>query len=101
MKIIYRQKAKYRPIPNKESTIAFLHSTSITELIKRADDWCERYGYDYSEPIYKVIESPDSYVLKTPNLTPNRVRKDSLKRVLGKSKEIFYYEVKLRKVVAS
>lgn len=101
MKTIHRQKSKYRPQPNNRQEITFLHSKSIVELIKITDDWCSRYGYDYVEPIYKVIESPDTFVLKTPNTSPNRVRKDSRKRVMEKAKEIFYYEAKLRKVVAS
>lgn len=99
MKTIHRQTSKYKPTANNRATVTFLHSKSITELIKISDDWCKRYGFDYEEPIYKVIESPISHTLKTPNMTPNGNRRNSIIRTKEKAKENFYFETRLRKVI--
>ncbi|AGI10629.1 hypothetical protein mgb1_040 [Bacillus phage MG-B1] len=98
MKTIHRQKSKYRPTANNRASITFLHSNSITELIKISDNWCKRYGFDYEEPIYKVIETPISHNLKTPNMKINGERRNSIIRTKEKAKENFYFEARLSKV---
>lgn len=92
---IQRINSRFKPKFNTNNTINFLDDTSLVNLIKRADECCERYGLEYAEPIYKVIDTDsrgsmdNSYV----RLKSGKTRYKGQENIQNT-----YYEVKLRKV---
>lgn len=95
MKTITRSDSRFKPSFNFNREFNFISDDSLTNLIKRTDEICVKYGYEYNEPIYKVVETNT----KTMN-DNNGVRLKSKKtRYYGaESLQITYYEAKLRKV---
>ena len=93
MKTIIRH---FKPRYPEHGNIRFKASQSITELIKIADDFCNKYGFTYEEPIYKVVKGEHNNNTNTYNyakLDKKRFKKDI------RIKESFYFEARLRKVV--
>lgn len=95
MKTIIRSNSRYRPSFNTEKQTNYIFDESITNLIKRADEYCVRYGYDYDEPIYKVVESETTKVLTN---TSVRLKSNKTRYKGNETMSVNYYEVKLRKV---
>ncbi|QWT50674.1 hypothetical protein DLn1_00031 [Bacillus phage DLn1] len=95
MKTIQRSDSRFKPSFNFNREYNYISDDSLTNLIKRVDEICSKYGYDYNDPIYKVVETNT----KTMN-DNNGVRLKSRKtRYDGaESLQMTYYEAKLRKV---
>lgn len=95
MKTINRSNSRYRPTFNTEKEINYIFDESLTNLIKRVDEYCVRYGYDYAEPIYKVVESENT---KTMMNTSVRLKSNKTRYKGNETSYVNGYEAKLRKV---
>ena len=95
MKTINRNDSRYKPSFNFNREYNYISDFNLENLIKRTDEICNKYSYDYSEPIYKVIETNTNTMNDN-----NGVRLKSKKtRYSGaETLQIIYYEAKLRKV---
>lgn len=93
MKTIIRH---FKPRYPEHGNIRFKASQSVTELIKIADEYCKNYGFDYEEPIYKVITGSENH--NTNTYSYSKLDKLKFKKDVH-IKEQFYYEARLRKVV--
>lgn len=97
MKIVKRSNDKYRPSFNPNRDLNYISDTSITNLIKRADEICKKYNFDYNTQIYKV-----ELLFSSDTMNNSGVRfKSGKTRYKGCSTtHLSYYEVKLRKIGA-
>ena len=99
MKTICRINSKYKPSLNfLTNTVNYMSDPNLTNLIKRADEYCVRYCLEYDEPIYKVIETSSFNLMENTGvrLKSNKTRYKGVDEL-----EKVYYEAKLRKVVTS
>ncbi|MCU5498750.1 hypothetical protein OCF63_12160 [Bacillus wiedmannii] len=87
MKTIYRQNTCVFNVPENNRRVIPKRSGKITDLIKTTDDLLEK-GYDFLEPIYKVVEHYELKQATTARSTkPQQYRGE---RLLYKEK--IYYE---------
>lgn len=97
MKTIHRNDSRYKPSFNFNKYHNYISDDSLTNLIKRTDEICIKYGYEYDEPIYRVVET------NTKSMNDNSgVRLKSRKTRYNGSEtmQMEYYEAKLKKVVS-
>lgn len=92
MKTVIRPKMRVRPMGEK-GIDSYKRSTNLLELIRIADDHCDRYNMAYLEPIYKCIETPDARKDEVHSTKIERSRKYEYKKHVNK--EIIYYEAHL------
>ncbi|WCR32951.1 hypothetical protein BC5_0038 [Bacillus phage BC-5] len=94
METITRKDSRYKPSFNPKRIENYIDDPSVTNLIKRVDEICEKYGFEYDSKIYKVIETGI-----TGTMNNSGVRLKSRKtRYRGQDDiQITYYEVKIKK----
>lgn len=98
MKTIHRNDSRYKPSFNFNNDYNYISDDNLTNLIKRVDEICGKYGYDYNEPIYKVIET------NTKEMNDNsavRLKSKKTRYTGAETLQLTYFEAKIRKVVAS
>ncbi|USL89554.1 hypothetical protein vBBcePLY3_00043 [Bacillus phage vB_BceP_LY3] len=96
MKTIHRNDSRYKPSFNFNKKFNYISDDSLTNLIKRVDEICDKYNYDYDEPIYKVVET------NTKSMNDNsgvRLKSRKTRYTGAETMQMEYFEVRLRKVV--
>lgn len=94
METITRRDSRYLPKFSTNRNLNYINDPSLTNLIKRADEICKRYGYDYECKIYKVIEL---YSYDEMNNSAVRLKSGKTRYTGTKSEHKEFYEVKLIK----
>lgn len=97
MRTIHRNDSRYKPAFNFNKNYNYISDNSLTNLIKRTDEICYKYNYQYDEPIYKVVET------STKSMNDNsgvRLKSRKTRYNGAETMQIEYYEAKLKKVVS-
>lgn len=97
MEKITRNDSRFLPKFSINRKVNYINDSSLSNLIKRADEMCEKYGLEYESKIYKVTEL---YSYDEMSNTSVRFKSGKTRYKGAKSEHKEFYEVKLIKVGA-
>ncbi|UIS65871.1 hypothetical protein ADEMBY_36 [Bacillus phage Ademby] len=97
MEKITRNDSRFLPKFSINRKVNYINDSSLSNLIKRADEMCDKYGLEYESRIYKVTEL---YSYDEMNNSAVRLKSGKTRYKGTKSEHKEFYEVKLIKVGA-